>query len=50
MQKVERIPKEKQTPMIPYKIPFIGSLLDFGMRPLDFFMENYGKVHFLTCC
>ncbi len=30
--------------MIPYKIPFIGSLLDFGMRPLDFFMENYNKV------
>ncbi|TPX35246.1 hypothetical protein SmJEL517_g02250 [Synchytrium microbalum] len=40
-------PKQKSKgnapPMIPYVIPFVGSLLDFGLRPIDFLIESYSK-------
>ncbi|KXS21615.1 cytochrome P450 [Gonapodya prolifera JEL478] len=34
-------------PLIPYTVPFIGSMLDFGLRPINFMLESrkkYGDV------
>ncbi|TPX40754.1 hypothetical protein SeMB42_g05887 [Synchytrium endobioticum] len=30
-------------PMLPHLLPFIGNLLDFGLRPIDFLTESYKK-------
>lgn len=33
-----------EPPMIPYSVPFLGSMITFGMRPLEFLRENLDKV------
>lgn len=34
----------KEPPMVPYTVPFLGSMITFGMRPLPFLRENLDKV------
>lgn len=33
-----------EPPVVPYLVPFIGSMISFGMNPLKFLEDNREKV------
>lgn len=45
---IEAKPKDNEPPVVPYTIPFIGSMIEFGMNPLAFLEKNqerYGDCY-----